>query len=71
LALGYRPRRELQKVAPRNFDAFFEGAKNDSRNFCGAVLRGRGPLLQFPASAGRFLLLHVAIKRLKQRKETP
>jgi hypothetical protein len=25
-------------------------------------------LLQFPASAGRFLFLHVAIKRLKQRK---
>jgi len=24
MAALYRPRRELQKVAPRNFDAFFE-----------------------------------------------
>jgi len=76
MAAVYRPRRELQKVAPRNFDAFFEPvyfeeAKIDSRNSCGAVPPKGGPLLQFAASAGRFPLLHVAIKRLKQRKEIP
>jgi hypothetical protein len=36
-----------------------------------AVPPRRAALLRFPASAGRFLLLHVAIKRLKQgRKNT-
>jgi hypothetical protein len=37
----YRPRCELQKAAPRNFDAFFEPVyfekqKKDSRNSSGA-----------------------------------
>jgi len=53
------PRRELQKVTPRDFDAFFAqgiGPKKDSRNSCGAVPRKGGPLLQFTASAGRWLL---------------
>jgi len=34
----YRPRHELQKVAPRNFDAFFaKGQKKTGQNSCGAV----------------------------------
>jgi hypothetical protein len=70
MVAAYRPRRELQKVAPLNFDAFFaKGQKKTVENSCGAVPRKGGPLLQFPASAGRFLLLYVEIKRLKQRKE--
>jgi hypothetical protein len=48
MAAVYRPRRELQKAAPRNFDAFFEPvsfgeAKKDSRNSFGA----RAPFLGF------------------------
>ena len=46
-----------------------KGQKKTGQNSCGAVPRRGGPLLQFTASAGRFLLLHVAIKRLKQKEK--
>jgi hypothetical protein len=54
MAAAYRPRRELQKAAPRNFDAFFlRRGKKKHRISCGAVPRKRVPLLQCAASAGR------------------
>jgi hypothetical protein len=72
----YRPRRQLQKAAPRNFDAFFEPVYFEKQKKTVEIPAVRArffteflkrAFLQFAASAGRFPLLHVAIKRLKQR----
>jgi hypothetical protein len=61
----YRPRRELQKAAPRNFDAFFEPVYFEKqkktveipavRALCFLFSFFEARLLQFPASAGRSL----------------
>jgi hypothetical protein len=57
----YRPRRELQKAAPRNFDAFFEPIYFEKQKKTVEIpaVRARfilvfeARLLQFTASAGR------------------
>jgi hypothetical protein len=56
----YRPRRELQKAAPRNFDAFFASKKRQSkflrcprkRGFCNARLQQGDPSFAMSQSSG-------------------
>jgi hypothetical protein len=55
MVAAYRPRHELQKVAPRNFDAFFlprKQVKKDSRNSCGAVPRKGRPAFAIRGFSG-------------------
>jgi hypothetical protein len=75
----YRPRRELQKAAPRNFDAFFEPVYFEKQKktveipavralrfylgFCSAPFA-------IPGFSRAIPLLHVAIKRLKTKEGT-
>lgn len=62
---AYRPRPELQKVAPRNFDAFLLKGKKTVK--IPAVPRSRALAIQ---GFGRAIPpFHVAIKRQLQRKE--
>jgi hypothetical protein len=65
-AAVYRPRRELQKAAPRNFDAFFEPVifEKQKKTVEFPAVPAQARLLQCAASAGRSLFCNVAIKRL-------
>jgi Protein of unknown function (DUF3768) len=72
----YRPHRELQKAAPRNFDAFFEPVSLEKQKKTFEIPAVRAPRFYFAFDArlcaihgfGRAISpLHVAIKRLKQK----
>jgi hypothetical protein len=66
----YRPRRELQKVAPRNFDAFFAKGQKKTVEIPAVPGREGRPAFAMRGFSRAILPSYVAIKRLKQRKET-
>ncbi|SRR5260370_1038047 len=74
----YRPCRELQKAAPRNFDAFFEPGYFEKQKKTVEIPSVRALTLYLvfcsapfaiPGFSRAIPLLHVAIKPQKQRKE--
>jgi hypothetical protein len=72
----YRPRRELQKAAPRNFDAFFVAVYFEKQKKTVEIPAVRALTLSFIVEARLCAIhgfsraiapVHVAIKRLKQK----